>query len=79
MIDIKQFVDPDRFYERLESAITEIRALAPVDGFQSVCLPGELEWERAQKWASEGLPIHCEHAAKLEELASAANLDVPWK
>lgn len=77
-IDIAQFVEIDRFYERMESAMSDIRDLSPADGFDKVRLPGELEWERTQKWKADGLPIHREHADKLEELAKAAGLEVPW-
>ncbi|MEX2286047.1 MAG: Ldh family oxidoreductase [Planctomycetaceae bacterium] len=77
-IDIKQFVDEDAFYAELDSAIADIRALPPVSGFDRVRIPGELEWERAEGWKRSGIPIHREHASKLEELARGMKLDVPW-
>jgi ureidoglycolate dehydrogenase (NAD+) len=78
-IDIAQFVDLDAFYNEVESTMNEIRALPPADGFDKVRLPGELEWERSQRWRREGIPLHREHVKKLEELAAGMKLPVPWK
>ena len=77
-IDIQQFVEPDRFYSELDSTMAEIRALPPAEGFDRVRLPGELEWKRAQRWKREGIPFHRDHVKRLEELAAAHKLNVPW-
>ncbi len=74
-IDIKQFVDLDRFYGELESTMAEIRALPPAEGFDRVRLPGELEWERSHRWKREGIPLHRDHVKKLEELAVGSQVD----
>jgi len=78
-IDIRQFVDLERFYSELESTMADIRDLPPADGFDRVRLPGELEWERAQRWKREGIPFHRDHVQKLEEIAAALKLPVPWQ
>lgn len=78
-IDIKQFVDLDRFYGEVEATISEIRALPPAEGFDRVRLPGELEWERSHRWKREGIPLHRDHVKKLEELAVGLKLAVPWR
>lgn len=78
-IDIQQFVELDQFYGELDSAIAEIRALPPAEGFDRVRLPGELEWERAQRWRRDGIPLHRDHVKKLEEIAAALKLPVPWR
>lgn len=78
-IDIEQFVDPDRFHKELSSSLAEIRALPPGEGFDKVRLPGELEWERAARWAKEGIPLHRDHVLNLEELAAGMKIEVPWK
>lgn len=78
-IDVAQFVDLDTFYTEIESTISDIRALPPADGFDAVRLPGELEWERTQRWRREGIPLHRDHVGKLEELAAGMKLAVPWK
>lgn len=77
-IDVQQFVDPEKFYKEVDATIADIRALQPVDGFERVRLPGELEHERAERWLRDGIPIHPEHAKKLEELAIAMKLPLPW-
>lgn len=77
-IDLKQFVEEDRFYRELDATLSDIRALSPAEGFDRVRLPGELEWEREQAYRAEGIPLHREHAATLERLAGEADLDVPW-
>jgi ureidoglycolate dehydrogenase (NAD+) len=78
-IDVAQFGHPDKYDERLEAAMADIRGLIPADGFDRVRLPGEIEWERSRKWRKEGLPIHHDHADALEKLAQADGIDVPWK
>jgi LDH2 family malate/lactate/ureidoglycolate dehydrogenase len=78
-IDIAQFVELDAFYNELESTMSDIRALPPADGFDRVRLPGELEWERSQRWRRDGIPLHRDHVSKLEELAAGMKLAVPWR
>jgi LDH2 family malate/lactate/ureidoglycolate dehydrogenase len=77
-IDVKQFVELETFFQEVAAAIADIRALQPADGFDRVRLPGELEHERAERWLRDGIPIHPEHAKKLEEVATAMKLPVPW-
>ncbi len=77
-IDPSQFVEPDRFYDEIEATIADIRGLDPADGFDKVRLPGELEWERSQRWKTAGIPLHRDHITKLNELAQQMKLDVPW-
>jgi LDH2 family malate/lactate/ureidoglycolate dehydrogenase len=77
-IDVKQFVDEERFYRELEATLAEIRNLPPADGFDRVRLPGELEWEREQEYRAQGIPLHTDHAATLKRLAEQAQVAVPW-
>lgn len=78
VIDISKFVEPDRFYDELESTMRDVRTLSPADGFPRVCLPGELEWERAERWSKEGIPLHRSHLAELSEAAAKMKIPVPW-
>ncbi|HEX4071014.1 MAG TPA: Ldh family oxidoreductase, partial [Planctomycetaceae bacterium] len=78
-IDIQQFVELDDFYSEMDSTVTEIRQLPPADGFDRVRLPGELEWERTLRWKREGIPFHRDHVKKLEQIAAALKLNVPWR
>ncbi|MFN0051875.1 MAG: Ldh family oxidoreductase [Planctomycetales bacterium] len=77
-IDVQQFVEPDRFHDELERTIEEIRHLAPAEGFDQVRLPGELEGERAARWAQEGIPLHRDHLRDLAEAAAQRKIAVPW-
>jgi len=78
-IDLKQFGDEDRFYAELDATSAEIRAMPPAEGFDRVRLPGELEWERAEEYARDGIPLHHAHAVELEALAEELGVNVPWK
>ncbi|MGE3317008.1 MAG: Ldh family oxidoreductase [Planctomycetaceae bacterium] len=77
-IDISKFIDLDTFYAELDSSISEIRAIAPAEGFDKVRLPGELEAERTERWKREGIPMHRDHVAQLDKTAKSMKLDVPW-
>lgn len=77
-VDIGRFVQPDRFYAEIDRTAAEIRALPPAEGFDRVRLPGEWEHERAERWRREGIPFHRDHVSKLEDLAVAMQLAVPW-
>jgi ureidoglycolate dehydrogenase (NAD+) len=79
VIDPSRFGDTNAFYDETESTIAEIRALSPAEGFDRVRIPGEMEWERSRQWKQDGIPIHRNHAQKLEELAAGMEIAVPWK
>jgi ureidoglycolate dehydrogenase (NAD+) len=78
VIDLKQFVDEDRFYAECDRTISEIRALAPAEGFTAVNLPGDIEAARAADFAANGIPLHREHLRGLEPWAKKWKLEVPW-
>jgi len=77
-IDLAKFVEPDTFFDELDRTAAAIRQLAPAAGFEQVHLPGDLEWERAERWRREGIPLHREHVQKLENLAESVEVAVPW-
>ena len=77
-LDIAKFVEPDAFYSELEQSLADIRALPAAEGFDRVRLPGELEWERSQKWSKTGIPLHKQHLQDLAEIATKMKLPVPW-
>ncbi|WP_339734472.1 Ldh family oxidoreductase [uncultured Gimesia sp.] len=78
VIDIKQFVEEDKFHETLASATEAIHQLNPVNENQRVQLPGEQEWKQTQRALQEGLYVHRDHANSLKELAERVKYDVPW-
>ncbi len=77
-IDVSQFVEPDRFHDEVELTIRDIHAMTPAEGFDRIALPGELEWERSQKWTSAGIPLHRDHLRDLGDAASKLNCPLPW-
>lgn len=77
-IDIRHFVEPEKFNRHLQIAVEEIRGLAPAEGFDKVRLPGEIEWEQAQRRTAEGIPVHKDFAKELEDLAAKLKVEVPW-
>ena len=77
-IDIKAFVDPEVFYDQIEATVNEIRELDPAEGFDRVCLPGDLEAERERTWREEGLPMHVDQVESLQAVAEAKRIAGPW-
>ena len=53
-----------------------IRALPPAEGFDQVRFPGELEWERAEDFRTNGIPLHREHAAVLQASADESDAEL---
>jgi LDH2 family malate/lactate/ureidoglycolate dehydrogenase len=77
-IDVAQFVEPDRFHDEIERTINDLHALACADGFDRITLPGELEWERSQRWTADGIPLHRDHVRDLTEVATKMKCPLPW-
>jgi LDH2 family malate/lactate/ureidoglycolate dehydrogenase len=77
-IDISQFCEPDQYYAEIERTIADIQALPTQPGFDRVTLPGTLEWERANKWRTDGIPLHHDHLRELTEVAAKMKVAVPW-
>ncbi|MCC6444060.1 MAG: hypothetical protein IT210_11475, partial [Armatimonadetes bacterium] len=42
-------------------------------------IPGSLEWERAQEWAREGVPVGPEHQKSIERVCRELELPLPWQ
>lgn len=78
-IDVAQFVEPERFHDEVERTINDIHALSPADGFDRVAVPGELEWERSQRWSAAGIPLHRDHVRDLGEVATKMKCPPPWQ
>ena len=77
-IDINAFVEPDDFYNQIEATVSEIRELDPAEGFDRVCLPGDLEAERERAWRQDGLPMHNDQVESLQKVAEAKGIPGPW-
>lgn len=78
-MDIEKFTDRSKFHQRLTDAIEKIHQLPPTSDSERVTLPGELEWELAEKSKKEGLSLHKQHVAALEELGRTHKVEIPWE
>lgn len=78
------FIDPARFIDPaiLRREVDEYhRMLAQLDPFgdtERATLPGRLEWEREQRWVTEGVPVGSRHREELSAVAAEFGVAVPW-
>lgn len=57
-IDISKFVDLDRFRDRMQQMMTEIKALKKNPGVEEIFVPGEIEQRRRLQRKRDGLELH---------------------
>ncbi len=77
-ISIDHFVGRDQFLDEVDEAVAACQRTAPLAGFDRVRLPGELEWEKEQKWRGEGIPIHRDHLDRLATIAAKLQTPTFW-
>ena len=77
-ISVDHFVEREQFLDEVQEMIAACHRTPPQDGFERVCLPGELEWEREQQWRENGIPLHREHLALLAEIADQLGVNLFW-
>jgi LDH2 family malate/lactate/ureidoglycolate dehydrogenase len=75
---VSKFCEPDKYYSEIERTIADIEGLPTQPGFDRVTLPGAIEWERANKWRTDGIPLHNDHLRELSEVAAKMRVAVPW-
>ena len=75
---IDLFTDPDRFKQEMDDYVRQVRALAPLDGFDEAYLPGGPEAARERVYRESGIPVGQEHRARLEKLGVELGIAVPW-
>ncbi len=78
VIDVSQLVDSERFLDRVQQAVDQIRSLPPAEGFDRVLVPGEVEWERIERCKRDGLPLHRDTVSRLTELAERLGIAAQW-
>lgn len=67
-IDIAKYASIDRFKERLDQLICEIKSVPPAEGFEAVLLPGEPEARTEQQRLRQGIPLGREVYLELVKL-----------
>jgi len=77
-IRIAAFEEVDRFKARVDGAIRQIRNCRPAPGFDRVCTPGQLEFEREAEYRRDGIPLNEVTLADIRGVAEELGLCVPW-
>jgi uncharacterized oxidoreductase len=55
--NIEHFVDPDRYYDEVESLILHIKSSTLAPGFNEILLPGEPEFRSARRLEKSGIEV----------------------
>lgn len=76
--DPAMFMPRERFDERLERLIDEIKSAPPIDPERPVLLPGELEHERTLRRRREGIPVAPATAEGVRALADELGVACPF-
>lgn len=75
---IDLFTDPGRFKREMDAYARQVRALAPLEGFERSYLPGGPEAERERACREAGIPVGERHRQRLEKLAGELGIAAPW-
>lgn len=76
-LSVEAFSPLGEFGTRVDALIRQVRGLAPAEGFQRVCVPGEIEHERMLEYEQHGIPLPPEVRAEMERLAADLGIAVP--
>ncbi len=77
-IDPARFIDPAILRREVDEYHRVVGQLEPFAGTGRATLPGRLEWEREQQWATEGVPVGSRHREELAAVAAEFGVPVPW-
>jgi L-2-hydroxycarboxylate dehydrogenase (NAD+) len=73
------FIEPAALAAEVDAYQRMVAQLRPFPGTGGrATLPGRLEWEREQAWASEGVPVGMRHREELHEIAAEFGVEVPF-
>ena len=75
-INVAAFEDPTVFRSRMDTAIQEWHACRPADGVERVYAPGEMEAERREQYAAEGIPLNDATLSGVARAAGELGVDV---
>ena len=74
-VNVAAFEEPARFMARVDGVVRAIREGEPAPGFERAYAPGELEYETAQCYRREGIPLNPETLAGIANAAREAGAD----
>src|SRR5881397_224412 len=75
-VHIASFMPVEKFKDRMDRTIREIRGSEKAAGADRIYLPGEMEWERREKALVEGIDLPDDVVASLRALAEELQLDL---
>lgn len=74
-LDIAAFEDVDRFLDRMDKLIADVRNLPRMPGVERIYLPGEPEWLAKEQRTLTGIPLPPALFAELQALAKKYKVD----
>jgi LDH2 family malate/lactate/ureidoglycolate dehydrogenase len=77
-IDPARFIDPAQLKREVDEYHRIVRQLEPFAGSERATLAGQLEHEREQRWAKEGVPVGSRHREELSAVAAEFGVPTPW-
>lgn len=69
------FMDTQRFKERMDKAIKEVRSVEKANGFERIYIPGEIESETLKNRLKNGIPISSELVKELQQAAKSVGIN----
>lgn len=79
VVDIAQLTDLTAFRDQMDAFIGDLKQMRPPPGFDRSDTPGGMEYERSQAWRIEGVPVGEHHRNKLQNVAGALDIPLPWE
>jgi len=64
------------FKNRVEQLIGDVKSVQLIDGVERVYVPGEIEWEKREKYLKEGIPYPPAALAQLEKFGQDNGIEV---
>ena len=77
-VDISRFMPLSDFQREMDEYVARIATLQPLPGYDQALLPGAIERQRLQAWATEGVPVGPEHQRRLSGVAAELGVGTPW-
>jgi len=74
-INPAMFMPLDDFKNRVEQLIGDVKSVQLMDGVEKVYVPGEIEWEKREKYLKEGIPYPPAALAQLEKFGQDNGID----
>jgi LDH2 family malate/lactate/ureidoglycolate dehydrogenase len=71
------FIGTADFETRLEQLVAEVKGVSPIDAKRPIVLPGEIEFNRMDERAANGIPVSRETVTGLKELSATVGVDCP--